>query len=130
MPETLSEFVHEWHSKFPLTFDTKVLSFKSKAFYNTALGLVFEKVTGDEKFTNNLKVQFDTKNECANYDGSALLSHYHEAGYDAHMTGVAFLQIVKFMELDRAKYLQRQFKKNKDKDSKQDIKDKTVASTS
>lgn len=51
LPETLTEFVTEWNAKFPLTYDTKVLSFKSKAFYNTALGLVFEKVTGDDKFT-------------------------------------------------------------------------------
>lgn len=57
-------------------------------------------------------MSFDTKNNCSNYDGTALLSHYHEAGYDAHMTGVAFVHVLKLMELDRAKYLQRQFKKN------------------
>ena len=32
-----------------------------------------------------------------------MLAHYHEAAYDAYMTGVAFVNIVKFKEVERPK---------------------------
>ena len=38
LPETYLQFAQEWNSRFPLTFDTKVLAQNSKAFYQTALG--------------------------------------------------------------------------------------------
>ena len=33
-----------------------------------------------------------------------MLSHYHEAAYDAHMTGVVFGHILKLKEIDNARY--------------------------
>jgi len=32
--------------------------------------------------------------------GANLSTHYHEAGYDAYMTGVAFAKILKYKEID------------------------------
>ena len=64
---------------------------------------MYEKCTSDGKFKDNLRCRFDTKNQCSNYEGQALLSHYHEAAYDAHMTGIAFMQIIKFKEVEMAK---------------------------
>lgn len=69
LPETYLEFAHEWNQRFPFTYDTKVLAYNSKAFYNTSLGQIYEKCTNDDKFKGNIRCRFDTKNHCSNYDG-------------------------------------------------------------
>ena len=51
-------------------------------------------MTGDMKFTELLGFKFDTVNGCVNYEGTQMLSHYHEAAYDAHMTGVVFAYLL------------------------------------
>ena len=111
LPETYLQFAQEWNSRFPFTYDTKVLAYNSKAFYNTSLGQVYEKCTEDDKFKSNLRWNFDTKNHCSNYAGQALLSHYHEAAYDAHMTGIIFMHILKHKEIDLARFMSRKGKK-------------------
>ena len=47
LPDTYEEFITHWNQLFPLTFDTKVLAFNSRAFFKTALGEVYEKCTED-----------------------------------------------------------------------------------
>lgn len=47
---------------------------------------------------------FDLKNGFKNYEGTTLLSHYHEAAYDAYMTGVAFGHVLKIKEIDDIKF--------------------------
>lgn len=74
---------------------------------------MYEKCTSDDKFKSNLKWRFDTKNSCSNYEGQALLSHYHEAAYDAHMTGVAFMHIIKHKEIELARIMSRKGGNNK-----------------
>ena len=111
LPETYLQFSQEWNQRFPYTYDTKVLAYNSKAFYNTSLGQVYEKVTNDDKFKSNLRCRFDTKNGCSNYDGTALLSHYHEAAYDAHMTGVVFMHLLKHKEIEQHRMASRNKKK-------------------
>ena len=103
LPETYLQFTQEWNSRFPFTYDTKVLASASKAFYYTSLDKIMEKCTSDDKFVGNLKFRYDSENQFTNYEGQAALSHYHEAAYDAHMTGVAFMHIIKFKEIQRAK---------------------------
>lgn len=73
------------------------------AFHKTSLGEVFDKCSNDDKFKHNLKFRFDIKNGFVNYEGSGMLSHYHEAAYDAHMTGFAFAHTLKLKELDNLK---------------------------
>ena len=80
-----------------------MLAFNSKAFFKTSLGEVYDKCTNDDKFKHNLKFKFDIKNGFSNYEGTAMLSHYHEAAYDAHMTGVAFAHILKLKEIENIK---------------------------
>ena len=46
---------------------------------------------------------FDLKNEFKNYEGTGMLSHYHEAAYDAHMTAVVFVNILKNKEIEYIK---------------------------
>jgi hypothetical protein len=80
-----------------------VLAFHSKSFYRTSLGEVYEKCISDDKFKNNLKFKFDVPNGFTSYEGTELHSHYHEAAYDAHMTGVAFAHTIKLKEIEEAK---------------------------
>ena len=47
-----------------------------------------------------IKCAYDTASGFINYEGQASLSHYHEAAYDAHMTGYAFVYILKMKEMD------------------------------
>jgi len=110
LPETYAEFIKDWNEKFPHTFDNKVLAFQSKSFYRTSLGEVYDKCSNDDKFKHNLKFKFDSKNKFTSYEGTELLSHYHEAAYDAHMTGMAFAHVLKIKEIDEVK--QAFFKKN------------------
>jgi len=65
---------------------------------------VFEKCSNDERIKSaGAKIVFDLQNGFKNYDGQELLSHYHEAAYDAYMTGVCFAHILKFKEYDKGK---------------------------
>ena len=41
-----------------------------------------------------------------------MLSHYHEAAYDAHMTGIVFMHILKHKEIELARIISRKGKKN------------------
>ena len=124
MPDTFQEFISDWNKKFPLHFDTKLLATNSKVFFKTSLGEVYEKCTSDGKFKENIKCAFDVKNGFVNYDGTGLLSHYHEAAYDAHMTGVAFMHILKFKEIEYLKNLQRaKAKKGKQQKKGEETKD-------
>lgn len=104
LPPTYAEFIKDWNDRFPFTFDAKVLAFKSMAFYKTSLGDEYQKCSQDDKFKNNLRFEYDEKNGFCNYVGEAALSHYHEAAYDAYMTGFVFAHILKFKELDTIKY--------------------------
>lgn len=104
LPDTYEEFIKDWNEKFPLTFDNKVLAHNCKVFFKTVLGELFEKVTNDDRFKKNLQFKFDLKNGFVNYEGTGMLSHYHEAAYDAHMTGVVFGHILKFIEISYAKH--------------------------
>jgi hypothetical protein len=106
LPDTYGEFVREWFKRFPKTFDTKVLSFQSNYFGQTILGKIFDKCSKDKRLKDILGFGFDLKNRFTNYEGSGLLSHYHEAAYDAYMTGFAFARIMKYKEIDEA-YLKK-----------------------
>ena len=86
---------------FPSIYDNKVLCSVADIFSRTDLGKIFEKCQADEKLkTSGAKIAFDLRNNFGNYEGSELLSHYHEAAYDAYMTGFAFAHILKFKEYD------------------------------
>lgn len=73
------------------------------------MGQVYEKCTNDDKFKGNMRFKFDS--QCNSYEGQGLLSHYHEAAYDAHMTGVVFMHILKHKEIETARILVRNTKK-------------------
>lgn len=107
LPDTYNEFSHKWHQMFPFVYDNKVLSSAAEYFGRTDLGKVYEKCINDERIKNSgMKIAFDLDKDFKNYDGSELLSHYHEAAYDAFMTGVCFANILKFKEYDKGKTAQ------------------------
>ena len=95
LPETYLDWVLEWNQRFPFTYDTKVLSKNSKLFPKGHLGKLFNACIGEPTFMDELKCGYDLKNHCENYEGEAAESHSHEAAYDAHMTGVVFMHILK-----------------------------------
>lgn len=51
-----------------------------------------------------MKFKFDIENGFSNYEGTQLLSHYHEAAYDGYMTGIAFGHVLKMKEIDDSKF--------------------------
>ena len=72
---------------------------------------MYEKCSEDSKFSSNLRCRFDSKHQCTNYEGQNMLSHYHEAAYDAHMTGVVFMHILKHKEIELCRIMSRKGKK-------------------
>ena len=100
LPDSYAEFSREWYKLFPLTMDTKVLSYQADYFGKTILGKVFEKCQNDKRLKEIIDFKFDEKNGFGNYVGTELLSHYHEAAYDAYMTGYAFAKVLKYKEID------------------------------
>ena len=87
-----------------MVYDNKVLSSAAEYFGRTDLGKVYEKCLNDERIKGSgMRIKFDLDNGFKNYDGTELLSHYHEAAYDAYMTGYSFASIAKFKEHDKGK---------------------------
>lgn len=87
---------------FPRVYDNKVLASSSEYFSRTDLGKIYEKCQIDDRLKNSgMKIMFDLQNGFKNYEGAELLSHYHEAAYDAYMTGYAYAHILKFKEFDQ-----------------------------
>eukprot|EP00347_Sterkiella_histriomuscorum_P019713 403340574 len=103
LPNEYSDFIKIWNEQFPYIYDTKVLSNAAEYFGRTDLGKVYEKCTNDPKLKSQFRINFDLQGGFGNYDGAAMLAHYHEAAYDAYMTGVAFVNIVKYKEVERPK---------------------------
>ena len=77
------------------------MAYNSKIFFKTTLGEIYSKFTTEKKY-KFLEFNFDVKNEFVNYEGTAMLSHYHEAAYDAHMTGLSFAYIRKLKDEHKA----------------------------
>lgn len=121
LPPTYDEFVKSWNSMFHTTYDTKVISFNSQYFGQTILGKIFDKCTKDKKLKDILKFRFDLENGFVNYEGSDLLAHYHEAAYDAYMTGYVFAKILKYKEIDEI-YQRKKLEKSKQKNHRKNQK--------
>jgi hypothetical protein len=106
LPDTFLEFREKWVSLFPMTFDTKVLTSNSGHFHRTDLGKAYEKCSLDGKMkASNCKVQFDENQGFLRYGSPAAQKEerlqeafYHEAAYDAYMTGFVFIQTLRFCE--------------------------------
>lgn len=61
------------------------------------------------------------KNGFKNYHGSDLLEHYHEAAYDAYMTGYVYAKILKYKEVDELYHQnKKKGKDNKKRDAKKE----------
>lgn len=122
LPDTYLEFVDKWNECFPLTYDNKVITANSKYFFKTWLGELYEKCKSDAKLKEFSRFKFDEG--FTNYEGKNLEDHYHEAAYDAYMTGFVFAHVLKFREvmdlIDKKKDLEKQARKNKGKKKDKD----------
>lgn len=95
LPDTYEEFIKAWSVCFPQTFDNKRLWYntmlKEKSY---SLGALFTRCQADKNFQQALLVDFDLEKNFVNYHGDNALNHYHEAAYDAHMTGYVFAHLL------------------------------------
>lgn len=67
LPETFEEFSAKIGKYFPKIYDTKSMSLASGCFGRTNLKAVYEKVTQDKKFKNNLAVEIEMKENESHY---------------------------------------------------------------
>ena len=105
-----------------MTFDTKVLSFKADYLGKTVLGKIYEKCQEDKRLKDVLNFEYDKKNGFVNYLGSGVADCYHEAAFDAMMTGYVYAKILKYKEIDEIYLKNRQDKKIKNGGNKKDEK--------
>ena len=93
LPPTLGEFTESWLSKFPLTFDTKVLATGLSLFPKTNLQFMAGQFFQAKKFDSLCKFCFS-----AGFDLYLGHEQLHEAGYDSYLTGVCFCYMLKYIE--------------------------------
>mmetsp|Transcript_8797 Transcript_8797/g.6539 ORF Transcript_8797/g.6539 Transcript_8797/m.6539 type:complete len:120 (+) Transcript_8797:750-1109(+) len=67
LPPTYKQFIAEWQKRFPLCYDTKILSVVSCSFGNSALVPVYSKCVGDHKLKNLVHFNFDSQNKFTKY---------------------------------------------------------------
>jgi len=113
LPSTYKEYIGLWSKIIPEVYDTKVLATKSEYFSKTVLGRVYEKCKDDKRLFDVLTFDFDLVNNFTNYYGAGLLAHYHEAAYDAVMTGIVFAKMLKFRQIEEQVQKNRNNKKDK-----------------
>ena len=82
LPPSLAACKASLHARLPLVWDTKLLATRCGRFAETALGPLHAACVGGEP-PSPVAVSFPP--DFARYDGG---EQAHEAGYDAHMTGV------------------------------------------
>ncbi|KAJ3054836.1 hypothetical protein HK097_000701 [Rhizophlyctis rosea] len=92
LPADLEEFRREVHDLFPQIIDTKHLARsnpKLSRLQDTGLGAVMEEVQKYPFVSPKISIDPD----CGTYETA-----FHEAGYDAYATGVAFLRMTAYAE--------------------------------
>ena len=69
LPATYMDFIKVWNKYFPMTYDSKVISYNNgdQCGTNFVLGTVFEFVDNDPYFSQILNFRFDTKNNMVKY---------------------------------------------------------------
>ena len=97
LPEDYETFIKEWTKLFPSTYDTKVMSYKSRLFNNTALDAIYHDCIV-KSLINNSTTKVNYSVAMCKYRNTKLADNHHEAGFDAHMTGYAFVKIALYMQ--------------------------------
>lgn len=95
LPENYSEFKALIHSLFPKLIDTKIIAQSSmlKSYIpSSVLSHVFETL-GKEPFTTPEVIPVENRS----YNSAA----YHEAGYDAFVTGMSFISMTNFLSKNK-----------------------------
>lgn len=76
-----------------------MLACNAQYFGRCELGYVFDKCTSDLKTKDLYEFDFDLKEGFDQYVGSSKDTKYHEAAWDAYMTGFVFPVVIKYKEL-------------------------------
>lgn len=98
LPDTLEEFKSKTHSIFPKLIDTKQICASQpelSAIFGTATQLEQLRFETNKEAFNNPRV--DMHQEFPRY----LTEMAHEAGYDAYMTGAAFIKMISYLDKAR-----------------------------
>jgi poly(A)-specific ribonuclease len=109
LPETFAEFCKALKNLFPFIFDTKVVS-KSvqKAMKNLRVDLssLYDACHDSKLLGPYANIDLDA------YEGDEVK---HQAGYDAYITGCAFIAMMNFLEVNHDKPEQKPGKQKKPK---------------
>ncbi|CAI2361076.1 unnamed protein product [Moneuplotes crassus] len=91
LPNTFLEYTEKWRECFPATYDTKVIALESKLkiFRRTDLESLYKMCSKDETLQQQISYKM------AN---SELGEKAHDAGFDAYMTGLAYMVMTKHKE--------------------------------
>lgn len=96
LPETWEQFKKAWLSWFPYTYDTKIITQQDSQFSKTTIEDLIRVVNRDIdkwkhiEFRNDLRFNKYKEEEI-----------FHEAGYDAMLTGIIFGSVAKSYELKK-----------------------------
>jgi poly(A)-specific ribonuclease len=92
LPDTFLKFSECWREWFPVTYDTKSIAIRSelKVFRRTDLESLYRMWSKDETLKKQIKIEMG-------HEG--LEEKAHDAGFDAYMTGIAFMSMTKHKEL-------------------------------
>jgi len=77
------------------------LTSNANYFGSTQLGKLHQKCENDHRLADILKIKYDNSIKKAK-------NQYHDAGYDAYLTGYVFAKVMKYKEIDSI-YLEKKF---------------------
>lgn len=91
LPETFLEYTQKWRECFPATYDTKVIALQSnlKLFRRTDLESLYKTCSKDEVLQQEISYRMAD---------AELGEKFHDAGFDAYMTGIVFMVMTKHKE--------------------------------
>ena len=95
LPDSFKEFKEKWRKSFKSTFDTKYISSIIPKMVNSSLGQVYKTWCEGAKYKELVSFKFKD-----GFDRYKKETKWHEAGYDAHMTGHIFATLCKYREVE------------------------------
>jgi len=102
LPNSFIEFAQKWRECFPVTYDTKTIALLSelKLFRRTDLASLYRQCRKDETLRNCIDYSVDGyEDDLDFFNNKSESSCAHEAGFDALMTGIAFMCMSKHKEM-------------------------------
>eukprot|EP01016_Furgasonia_blochmanni_P032851 TRINITY_DN3393_c0_g1_i2.p1 TRINITY_DN3393_c0_g1~~TRINITY_DN3393_c0_g1_i2.p1 ORF type:complete len:503 (+),score=30.49 TRINITY_DN3393_c0_g1_i2:66-1574(+) len=106
LPDNFQTFAERVHVAFPIIYDTKILSnhiYDIMHINNDLAGLYRDCFVKDKTLKKYCNLYLSPIDGACKYTYGAEDGQFHEAGYDAFITGAAFLSMVNFLTVKSAK---------------------------